>query len=285
MAKVISISNQKGGVGKTTTAVNLSACLAQFGKKVLLVDFDPQGNATSGIGIDKGKLEQSIYDCLIGEKTASEVIIATEFANLSILPSHTDLTGAEVALTTMIARDSRLKMQLDSIRGEYDFIIIDCPPSLGLLTINAFTASDSILIPIQCEYYALEGLSQLMTTIDLVKKNLNPFLDIEGVLLTMCDQRTNLSQQVINDVRTYFRDKVYQTVIPRTVKLSEAPGFGKPIIYYDNKSTGSTSYLGITKEFLESNNIPLEESQKAVISEQNTQAHSQAENIEGGQNE
>lgn len=270
MSKVISISNQKGGVGKTTTAVNLSACLAQFGKKTLLIDFDPQGNATSGISISKDSLSVSVYDCIVGDKQAAEIITGTNYDNLFVLPSHPDLTGAEVALTSMMARESRMKIQLDSVRDQFDFIIIDCPPSLGLLTINAFTASDTILIPLQCEYYALEGLSHLVTTIDLVKKNLNSFLEIEGVLLTMCDHRTNLSQQVINDVRNYFKEKVYGTVIPRTVKLSEAPGFGKPIIHYDNKCTGAKSYLEFTNEFLQKNNGALQQTAPAeTVSEDN----------------
>ena len=254
MGKIISVSNQKGGVGKTTTSTNLCACLANFGKKILLVDLDPQGNATSGIGIDKKNLSSSVYDCLIDEKQAQEVIIPTNYDNFFILPSHPDLTGAEVTLSSLMARDSRLKIQLESIKDQYDFIIIDCPPSLGLLTINAFTASDTVLIPIQCEYYALEGLSQLIATIDLVKRNLNTSLEVEGILLTMCDQRTNLAQQVIDDVKNHFHDKVYNTIIPRTVKLSEAPGFGKPIMYYEPKSVGTKTYIEAAKEFLARNN-------------------------------
>lgn len=259
MAKIISIANQKGGVGKTTTATNLSACLAKFGKKTLLIDMDPQANATSGVGIDKKSLVFSIYDSIITDKDISEIIIPTQYESLYLAPSHPDLTGAEVELTSMMARDSRLKNKLVSIKENYDYIIIDCPPSLGLLTINSLTASDTVLIPIQCEYYALEGLSQLLYTIELVKKNLNPNLGIEGILLTMCDFRTNLSNQVIDDVRNYFREKVYNTIIPRTVKLSEAPGFGKPIIYYEERSIGAESYMALALEFLERNGIKVSE--------------------------
>lgn len=258
MAKIITIANQKGGVGKTTTAISLSACLAKFGKKTLLIDIDPQGNATSGIGIDKNNLAFNIYDVLINDKEISEAIISTPYESLFILPSNSDLTGAEVELTPMMAREIRLKTRLASINDQFEFIIIDCPPSLGLLTINALTASDSVLIPIQCEYYALEGLSQLLTTIELVRKNLNPSLEIEGVLLTMCDFRTNLSSQVIDDVRNHFKEKAYKAIIPRAVRLSEAPGFGKPIIYYDDKSIGSKSYMEFTKNFLEKNGILVE---------------------------
>lgn len=255
MAKTISIANQKGGVGKTTTATNLSACLAKLGKKTLLVDTDPQANATSGMGINKNTLAFSIYDTIINDKEISEIIMRTGYDSLDIVPSHTDLTGAEVELTAMMARDSRLKTRLSNITSNYDFIIIDCPPSLGLLTINSLTASDSVLIPIQCEYYALEGLSQLLHTVELVKKNLNQRIEIEGILLTMCDSRTNLSNQVINDVRTYFKEKVYNTIIPRSVKLSEAPSFGKPIIYYEERSSGAENYSKFTMEFLERNKI------------------------------
>lgn len=267
MAKTISIANQKGGVGKTTTATNLSACLAKLGKKILLVDMDPQANATSGIGINKNTLAFSIYDVIINDKEITEVILRTGYESLEIVPSHTDLTGAEVELTSMMARDSKLKTRLSNIRSNYDFIIIDCPPSLGLLTINSLTASDSVLIPIQCEYYALEGLSQLLYTVELVKKNLNPPLEIEGILLTMYDSRTNLSNQVTNDVKSYFKEKVYNTVIPRTVKLSEAPGFGKPIIYYEEKSIGAESYSKLAMEFLERNKPSTEEPAVAEITQ------------------
>lgn len=259
MGKIISVANQKGGVGKTTTATNLSACLAKFGQKTLLIDMDPQANATSGMGIDKKGLSVSIYDAIVEDKDILDVILNTSYESLYVAPSHTDLIGAEVELTTMLARETRLKNKLTSIKANYDFIIIDCPPSLGLLTVNSLTASDSVLIPIQCEYYALEGLSQLIYTKELVQKNLNPTLEIEGILLTMYNSRTNLANQVISDVRTYFKDKVYNTVIPRSVKLSEAPGFGKPIIYYEERSTGAECYIKFAKEFLERNGIVLED--------------------------
>lgn len=266
MAKVISIANQKGGVGKTTTAVNLSACLAKFGKKALLVDMDPQANATSGVGIDKKALAFSIYDSIITDKEISEIIMPTAYESLYLAPSHPDLTGAEVELTSVMARDSRLKNKLLGIKENYDFIIMDCPPSLGLLTINSLNASDTVLIPIQCEYYALEGLSQLLYTIELVKKNLNPNIGIEGILLTMCDSRTNLANQVINDVKNYFKEKVYNTIIPRAVKLSEAPGFGKPIIYYEERSIGAESYRKLTFEFLERNGVLIEKEKLGIES-------------------
>lgn len=268
MAKVISITNQKGGVGKTTTAINFSACLAKLTQKTLLIDIDPQGNTTSGIGIDKNNLVSNIYDILINDKEISEVKLATEYEYLSIIPSNPDLTGAEVELTPLMARETRLKRQISSIKDQFDFIIIDCPPSLGLLTINALTASDSILIPIQCEYYALEGISQLLTTIELVKESLNPSLEIEGVLLTMCDFRTNLSSQVTDDIRNHFKEKAYKTVIPRSVRLSEAPSFGKPIIYYDEKSSGSLNYINFTKEFLFKNGYNITGSEVSIIKSQ-----------------
>lgn len=248
MAKIIAVANQKGGVGKTTTAVNLSACLAFLGKKTLLVDNDPQGNASSGLGINKWHVKKSIYDVLINEVDIKTVIIDTMMDNLQLCPSNIQLAGAEIELVNQIMRESRLKKALNEIRGDYEYIIVDCPPSLGLLTLNSLTAADTILVPIQCEYYALEGLAQLMNTVKLVQRHLNPTLEVEGVVLTMFDSRTNLSLQVVEDVRKYFNDKVYGTLIPRNVRLSEAPSFGLPIILYDNTSKGSDSYISLAKE-------------------------------------
>lgn len=264
MSRVIAICNQKGGVGKTTTAINLSAYLAISGKRTLLIDIDPQGNATSGLGINKHNIKTSVYDLIIDEIDPAPLIIKTEIANLSILPSTLSLTGAEVELVGIMGREYRLKKAISSITADYDYLLIDCPPSLGLLTVNALTAADSVLIPIQCEYYALEGLSQLVNTINLVKENLNSALEIEGVLLTMADYRTNLTNEVINEARNFFKDKVYKTVIPRNIRLTEAPGFGKPIAIYDKNSIGAQKYQDFTNELLgvkkvtnknESNNI------------------------------
>ena len=254
MGKIISIANQKGGVGKTTTAVNLSACLALQKKKVLLIDADPQGNATSGVGANKAA-DKSTYDVIINQTDIKEVIQKSALDNLDVCPANIDLAGAEVQLVSQLSREQRLKEALDSIRGEYDFIIIDCPPSLGLVTLNALTASNTVLVPIQCEYYALEGLGQLMSTIDLVQKHLNQKLDIEGVVLTMYDARTNLSMQVIEEVRKYFGNKVYRSVIPRNVRLSEAPSFGLPIALYDKHSKGAEAYTNLAKEVIKNNKI------------------------------
>ena len=252
MGKVISVANQKGGVGKTTTTVNLSTLLAKKGKKVLLIDTDPQGNATSGLGITK-ELELSVYDILVGDTAFDETIQETTIKNLSVCPSNISLTGAEVELVSMMSREQRLKTKLDVIKDRYDYILIDCPPSLGLITLNAFTASDSVLIPVQCEYFALEGLGQLLNTVNLVKKHLNKNLEIEGALLTMYDARTNLSNQVVKEVKKYFEDKVYKTVIPRNVRLSEAPSYGMPISLYDPRSKGAKAYEKFTKELLKNN--------------------------------
>ncbi|AOM81415.1 ParA family protein [Salisediminibacterium beveridgei] len=250
MGKVISIANQKGGVGKTTTAVNLSSGLAHQGKKVLIIDIDPQGNTTSGIGVEKGDVDHCIYNILVEDMNASDVIIPTSTDNLYIVPSTIQLAGAEIELVPTISREVRLKNAINDIRDQYDYVIIDCPPSLGLLTLNSLTASNSVLIPVQCEYYALEGLSQLLNTVRLVQKHLNHELEIEGVLLTMFDARTNLGIQVIEEVKKYFHEKVFHTIIPRNVRLSEAPSHGESIISYDPRSRGAEVYIDLAKEVI-----------------------------------
>jgi chromosome partitioning protein len=250
MNKVIALANQKGGVGKTTTAINLAACLAFAGKRTLLIDLDPQGNASNGLGFDKGKVNHSIYEVIIQEMSLETAILDTELEDLKLIPADIQLSGAEIELVSLEAREARLREALEGIRGKYEYILVDCPPSLGLLTINGLTASDSVIIPLQCEYYALEGLSRLLNTVKLVQERLNPFLKIEGILLTMTDARTNLSQQVAEEARKYFPDKVYKTPIPRNVRLSEAPSFGKPIISYDIRSKGAEAYLSLAKEVL-----------------------------------
>lgn len=248
MSKIIAIANQKGGVGKTTTSVNLGAGLAAIGKKVLLIDIDPQGNTTSGVGVNKGDVANCIYDVLINEVNPKEAITSTQVDGLDIIPATIQLAGAEIELVPTISREFRLKKSIQQVKHLYDYIIIDCPPSLGILTINSLTAADSVLIPIQCEYYALEGLSQLLNTVRLVQKQLNTSLQIEGVLLTMFDARTNLGIQVIEEVKKYFQQKVYKTVIPRNVRLSEAPSHGQSIITYDPRSKGAEVYLELAKE-------------------------------------
>jgi chromosome partitioning protein len=250
MAQIIAVANQKGGVGKTTTTVNLGASLAYNGKKVLLIDMDAQGNATSGLGIKKGEVDRDIYDVLINEEPLKDVVLASSRDNLSIVPATIQLAGAEVELTSLMARETRLKSAVETLEADYDYILIDCPPSLGHLTINASTASDSVLIPVQCEYYALEGLSQLLNTVRLVQKHFNKDLKVEGVLLTMLDARTNLGFEVVNEVKKYFREKVYTTIIPRNIRLSEAPSYGLSIIDYDIRSKGAEVYQELAKEVM-----------------------------------
>lgn len=251
MSRIIAIANQKGGVGKTTTAINLSACLAEKNKKVLTIDIDPQGNTTSGLGVDKNNAENTVYELFLGECTLIECIVNSVMENLQIIPSNINLSGAEIELISMENKEFLLRDQLESIRNDYDFIIIDCPPSLNLLTVNAMAASDTVLVPIQCEYYALEGLTQLMHTIDLITERLNPKLEIEGVVFTMYDARTNLSNQVVQNVKDNLNKKIYKTIIPRNVRLAEAPSYGMPINMYDGRSSGAEAYRFLAEEVIE----------------------------------
>ncbi|MDR1464046.1 MAG: AAA family ATPase [Oscillospiraceae bacterium] len=255
MGKTIAVVNQKGGVGKTTTAVNLAAAIGAMGQRVLLADIDPQGNATSGVGINKKQLQSSSYEVIAGSVPAAEAVQQTAFQNLWILPSSMNLAGAELELVELQKRETRLKTALSLIKDDYDYILMDCPPALGLITINALCAADTVLVPIQCEYYALEGLSQLMNTVRQVKRLYNPLIDIEGVVLTMFDGRLNLTQQVVDEVKRFFPRRVYSSVIPRNVRLSEAPSYGKPVMYYDAGSRGTLSYQDLAREFLANNGI------------------------------
>ena len=259
MGKIISLVNQKGGVGKTTTSINLSASLASLGKKVLLIDLDPQGNTTTGVGINKGDIEKSVYDVLIGKCEIEEATIKTKYKNLYVLPATINLAGLDIELLEKsqnepaFSKGAQLKNHLDPVRDSFDYVIIDCPPSLGLITTNALTASNSVIIPVQCEFFALEGIMQLLNTIMLAQKSLNPELDIEGVLLTMLDSRTNLGFEVVEDIRKFFKERVYNTIIPRLIRLTEAPSHGEPIIAYDPKSRGSEAYINLAKEVIERN--------------------------------
>ena len=253
MGKIIAIANQKGGVGKTTTSINLSACIASKGKKVLVIDIDPQGNTTSGYGIEKNELENTIYELILGDCSIEDCILKEVFPNISILPSNVNLAAAEIELIGVEKKEYILKNEVDWVKDRYDFIIIDCPPSLSLLTVNAMTTADSVLVPIQCEYYALEGLSQLIHTVNLVKERLNPDLDMDGVVFTMYDSRTNLSAQVVENVKSHLNQNVYKTLIPRNIRLAEAPSYGKPINMYDPKSAGAESYMSLAEEVIKRN--------------------------------
>ena len=253
MAKIIAIANQKGGVGKTTSAVNIAACLGAQGKKILLIDADPQGNTTSGYGIEKRGNPHTTYTVLLGNSSAKEAIIETQFENVSVLPAGIDLAAAELELSEMDKRYARLRIALAPVKEDFDYILIDCPPSLGLITINSLCAADTLLVPIQCEYYALEGLSQLMASVRQIKRLYNESLELEGVLLTMFDNRLNLTRQVVEEVKKYFPGKVFATAIPRAVRLSEAPGFGMPVLYYDKSSKGTDAYMAVAQEIIKKN--------------------------------
>lgn len=253
MGRIIAVANQKGGVGKTTTSINLSACMAAKGKKVLIIDMDPQGNTTSGYGIQKNELENTVYELIMGDCSVEDCIIKEIIPNASIIPANVNLAGAEIELIGVADKDFILKHEIDWVKDSYDFIIIDCPPSLNLLTINAMTTADAVLVPIQCEYYALEGLSQLIHTINLVKERLNPHLDMDGVVFTMYDSRTNLSNQVVDNVKSNLNQKVYSTLIPRNIRLAEAPSYGQPINIYDPKSAGAESYMALADEVIRNN--------------------------------
>ena len=256
MGKIIAVFNQKGGVGKTTTSVNLSSCLALKGKKILLVDMDPQANATSGVGVEKSEIAESLYDILIdNESDPREAICETNVENLYVIPANVDLAGAEIELVNQKGRETCLKAVTDRLKGDFDYIFVDCPPTIGILSLNALAAADSVLIPIQCEYYALEGVSELVRTIDMVKETLNPDLHIQGIVLSMFDGRTNLSIQVVEEVKKYFKDKVYTSIIPRNVRLAEAPSYGLPIALYDPRSRGTEAYMDLADEFLETEEL------------------------------
>ncbi len=265
MSKVIAISNQKGGVGKTTTAINLAASLAVLEKKVLIVDADPQANATSGLGFDIRNIKTSIYECIIDQVKPQDIILKSEIEGLHIIPSNIDLVGAEIEMLNMPNREKMMKIVVDKVKNDYDFVLIDCSPSLGLITVNALTAADSVMIPVQCEYFALEGLGKLLNTIKIIQGRLNPALEIEGFLLTMYDSRLNLSNQVVEEVKKHFEQMVFQTLIGRNVKLGEAPSYGKPIILYDANSIGSQNYLNLAREILQNNHMTMIPNEEKII--------------------